>query len=126
VYIGQDSGAPVNRKSSSLPPFQYEAGYFLNISDLGGAGIKLELSHNGDVGAAVMLPPETVQELGRWLLRTLGQDEHGFPVELGGILERLSKAKKTNPILQRGDKTRIREALRALKTESLSHMATGG
>ncbi len=73
-----------------------------------------------------MLPPETVQELGRWLLRTLGQDEHGFPVELGGILERLSKAKKTNPILQRGDKTRIREALRALKTESLSHMATGG
>lgn len=77
--------------------------------------MKLELSHNGDVGAAVMLPPEAVQELGRWLLRTLGQDEHGFPVEIGEILERISKAKKTNPILQRGDKTRIREAIRALK-----------
>jgi hypothetical protein len=62
-----------------------------------------------------MLPPEAVQELGRWLLRTLGQDEYGFPVELSGILERISKAKKTNPILQRGDKTRIREAIRALK-----------
>lgn len=118
MYIGHDSGGPVNRKSSSLPPFQYEAGYSLNISDLGGAGVKLELSHNGDVGAAVMLPPEMVQDLGRWLLRTLGQDEYGFPVELGGILERLSKAKQTNPVLQRGDKTRIREALRVLKSEA--------
>ena len=86
------------------------------FSDRGGAGVKLELSHDGDIGAAVMLPPETVQELGRWLLRTLGQDEHGFPVELGGILERLSKEKKASAILQRGDKTRIREALQALKS----------
>jgi hypothetical protein len=115
VYIGQDSGGSVDRKSSSLPPFRYEAGYCLRVSDLGGAGVKLELSHDGDIGAAVMLPPEMVQELGRWLLRTLGQDEHGFPVELGGILERLSKAKKANTIFQRGDKTRIREALQALK-----------
>jgi len=116
VYIGQDSDEAVNRKSSSLPPFRYEAGYCLNVSDRGGAGVKLELSHDGDIGAAVMLPPETVQELGRWLLRTLGQDEHGFPVELGGILERLSKEKKASAILQRGDKTRIREALQALKS----------
>ncbi len=116
MYIGQESGEPLVHKSSSLPPFQYEAGYCLSVSDRGCAGVKLELSHNGDVGAAVMLPPETVQDLGRWLLRTLGQDEHGFPVELSGILERISKAKKTNPILQRGDKTRIREAIRALRT----------
>jgi hypothetical protein len=116
VYIGQDSGGPVDRQSSSLPPFRYEAGYCLSVNDRGSAGVKLELSHNGDVGAAVMLPPGTVQELGRWLLRTLGQDEHGFPVELSGILERLSKTKKANSILQRGDKTRIREALQALKS----------
>jgi hypothetical protein len=99
-----------------LPPFTFGNGYSLSAFDLGNSGVKIELHHNGSVHAAVMLPPEAVQELGRWLLRTLGQDEHGFPVELDGILERLSKAKVENSILERGDKKRIKQALRALRS----------
>ena len=49
------------------------------------------------------------------LART-GQDERGLPVELSGILERLSKAKIKVPILERGDKKRIKEALQTLRS----------
>jgi hypothetical protein len=117
VYIGQDSPKPANRtSSSSLPPFAFGSGYSLRAFDLGNTGVKLELQHNGGTEAAIILPPREVGNLGRWLLRTLGQDEHGFPVELGGILERLSKTNLKYPILERGDKKRIKEALRALRS----------
>jgi len=116
VYTGQEPQKPPQRKVASLPPFVFGNGYSLTAFDLGKAGVKLELHHNGDVGAAIILPAAQVQRLGRWLLRTLGQDEHGFPVELGGILERLSKTKIENSVLERGDKKRIKEALRALRS----------
>jgi len=115
VYIGQETQKPANRSSSSLPPFSFGNGYSLKAFDLGSAGVKLELYQDDRVGAAIILPPGEAGRLGKWLLRTLGQDKHGFPVELGGILERISKAKIEDSILQRGDKKRIREALRALK-----------
>lgn len=116
MYIGQDTHRPANRASSSLKPFVYGNGYSLCAYDLGGGGVKLELHHEGEVGAAILLPAEEVQNLGRWLLRTLGQDAHGFPVELGGILERLSKTRIEESILQRGDKKRIKQALQALRS----------
>jgi len=116
VYIGQDSEKPVNRTSSSLPSFEYGNGYSLTAYDLGSGGVKLQLESHGDVGAAIILPPEEVGNLGRWLLQTLGQDQHGFPVEIGGILERLSKAPAQSEILERGDKKRIKEALRVLRS----------
>ncbi len=116
MYIGQDSQKPANRASSSLPPFVFGNGYSLSAFDLGSAGVKLELGHEGQVGAAIILPSEEVGNLGRWLLQTLGQDKHGLPVELGGILERLSKTPVKAPILERGDKKRIKEALRALRS----------
>lgn len=116
MYIGQEAQKPAERRSSSLPPFTFGNGYSLRAFDLGAAGVKLELHHNERVGAAIIIPPEEVGNLGKWLLRTLGQDEHGFPVELAGLLERLSKAKVETSILQRGDKKRIREALRALRS----------
>lgn len=116
MYVGQDSEKPINRTSSSLPSFVFGNGYSLKAYDLGSSGVKLELDHNGDVGAAIILPPEEVGCLGRWLLQTLGQDRHGFPVEIGGILERLSKAPAKSPILERGDKKRIKEALRVLRS----------
>jgi len=117
VYIGEDSPKPANPiSSSSLPPFAFGSGYSLKAFDLGNAGVKLELHHNGDAEAAIILPPPEVANLGQWLLRTLGQDKHGFPVELGGILERLSKPNLKLPILERGDKKRIKEALRALRS----------
>jgi hypothetical protein len=116
VYIEQDARRPADRRSSSLPPFVFGNGYSLAAFDLGNSGVKVELGHEGDVGAAVILPPEEVHKLGRWLLRTLGQDRHGLPEDLGRILERLSKTKVEHSILERGDKKRIKEALRALKT----------
>jgi len=116
VYIGQDAGKPAQRRSSSLAPFVFGNGYSLAAFDLGGGGVKMELRREETVEAAIIIPPEEVGNLGRWLLATLGQDENGFPVELGGILERLSKVKATHPILERGDKKRIKEALRALRS----------
>lgn len=116
MYTGSESQKQAHRTSKSLPSFVFGNGYSLTAFDLGNAGVKLELEHNGNVGAAIILPPEEVGNLGRWLLQTLGQDKHGFPVELGGILERLSKAPAKAPILERGDKKRIKEALRALRS----------
>lgn len=115
MYIGQDVDRPAQRRSSSLAPFVFGNGYSLTAFDLGNGGVKVELGHDGDVGAAIILPPEEVRHLGRWLLATLGQDEHGLPVELSGILERLSKTKIEHSILERGDKKRIKEALRTLR-----------
>ena len=115
MYSGQDACRPAHRRSSSLAPFVFGNGYSLTAFDLGGGGVKMELGHDGDVGAAIILPPEEVRNLGRWLLATLGQDERGLPVELGGILERLSKIKIEHSILERGDKKRIKEALRTLR-----------
>ena len=116
MYIGQETQRPADRRSSSLPPFTFGNGYSLKAFDLGGSGVKLELHHNDRVGAAIIIPPGEVGNLGKWLLRTLGQDEYGFPVELAELLERLSKAKVEDSVLQRGDKKRIREALRALRS----------
>ena len=115
MYIGQDARKPVQRRSSSLAPFVFGNGYSLTAFDLGNGGVKIELGHGGDVEAAIILPADEVRNLGRWLLATLGQDEHGFPVELAGILERLYKTKVPVPILERGDKKRLKEALRALR-----------
>lgn len=116
MYIGQDSRRPAGRTSSSLPPFVHENGYSLSVSDLGNAGVKLELRHDGEVGAAIILSPDDVHRFGKWLLRTLGQDKHGFPLELGGILKRLAKTKVDDSILHRGDKKHLKDALRALQS----------
>jgi len=116
VYIGQDDRGPVDRRSSSLAPFVFGNGYSLTAFDLGNGGVKLELQHQGEPEAAIILPPEEVRNLGKWLLRTLGQDERGLPLELSGILKRLSKAKLKIPILERGDKKRIKEALQTLRS----------
>ena len=116
MYVGQNSEKPVNCTTSSLPSFVYGNGYSLTASDLGSGGVKLELGCRGDVGAAILLPPEEVGNLGRWLLQTLGQDQYGFPFEIREILERLSKAPAPSEILERGDKKRIKEALRVLRS----------
>ena len=115
MYVGNDAFGSVSRRPSSLAPFVFGNGYSLAAFDLGGGGVKMEMRREDDVEAAIIIPPEEAGNLGRWLLATLGQDEHGFPVELGSILERLSKAKVESSILERGDKKRIKQALRALR-----------
>ena len=56
VYVVQEPGKPPQRKVASLPPFVFGNGYSLTAFDLGKTGVKLELHHNGDVGAAIILP----------------------------------------------------------------------
>lgn len=103
---------------AALPEYQYEDGYRLSVKDLGKTGVKIELSHNYNTGAAIILPPKQVRECGTWLMETLEQESSGLPKQLTEILERLSKQSGFRARLERGDKKKIREALRALKRHS--------
>lgn len=97
----------------SLPGFQYQNGYSFSATDLGNNGVKIELFHENDVASAIIIPTGAVGEFGKWLLDTLGQDQHGFPNELPDILRRLCKYKR--PVFKRGDKKRLKDTIRALR-----------
>ena len=101
---------------SALPGFHYDNGYMFQATDLGHQGVKIELVHEYDAGGAIILPPKEVGKYGRWLLQTLGQDRYGLPKELPDILKRLTGQKAANRVLRRGDKKKIREALKVLKS----------
>jgi hypothetical protein len=116
--IGNCANKPAKRGRAALPAFVYEDGYIFSATDLGKRGVKIQLNHEYDTGGAIILPPRKVGECGRWLLGTLEQDSDGLPTQLRTILERLSKQSGFRPTLQRGDKKKIREALRALKSRS--------
>jgi hypothetical protein len=109
---------PLKHPHSALPAFRYEAGYTFSASDLGKLGVKIELNHEHDTGVAIILPPRKVGECGIWLLETLEQESNGLLKELLGILERLGKQKGFKPALQRGDKKKIKDALKVLKSQS--------
>jgi len=106
--------AAVGRRA--LPAFRYENGYTFSATDLGNNGVKIELYHENDVAAAIILPPRTVAKCGKWLLGTLGQDKHGLPDGFCDILKRLSKHEGIEKSLRRGDKKTIKEALKALRS----------
>ena len=105
------------RRFSALPGFRYCNGYTFRATDLGKQGVKIEIGHEDDVGAAIILPPKEVGQCGRWLLKTLGQDRYGLPKELGDILQRLSGQRGAERILEWGDKKKIKDALRILRKE---------
>lgn len=113
----------LKHRRDALPEFHYEDGYRLSAKDLGKSGVKIELSHNYNIGGAIILPPRQVREYGTWLMETLEQDINGLPKQLTEILERLSKQTGTMLKLERGDKKKMREALRALRRQSASNKA---
>jgi hypothetical protein len=115
LRIGNEPGKPVDRMYAAFSTFRYKDGYTLSVIDLGVRGVKIELNQTYDDGAAIILPPNKVQDCGRWLLQTLGQDNHGLPRELTDILARLINHKKAGQILERGDKTKIKDALKVLR-----------
>lgn len=119
----QLGNSPRRLLKASLQAFLYEDGYTLSATDLGKSGVKIELSHNYNIGGALILPPEQVEAYGRWLLETLGQDRNGLPKQLTGILERLSKQSGFKAKLERGDKKKMKDALKVLKRPSASSMA---
>ena len=116
--MGKLGNGPKRLLNASLPAFSYDDGYTLKATDLGKAGVKIELSHNYNVGGAIILPPKQVAECGRWLLETLHQDSNGLPKQLVDVLERLSKQSGFRAKLERGDKKKIKDALKILKTQS--------
>ena len=107
----------VATKHPTLSGFSYENGYTLLATDLGNQGVKIELMHNHDTAAAIILPPKEVGECGRWLLHTIGQDRHGMPKELQDILKRLNKQKGFSRLLKRGEKKAIQDSLKILKSK---------
>lgn len=113
----------LRHRRAALPEFHYEDGYRLSAKDLGKAGVKIELSHNYNVGGAIILPPSQVREYGAWLMETLEQESNGLPKQLVEILERLSKQSGPRARLERGDKKKIRDALRVLKRHSAKSRA---
>ncbi len=108
---------------AALPEYHYEDGYRLTAKDLGKNGVKIELSHNYNVGGAIILPPKQVRECGAWLMETIEQESNGLPKQLTEILERLSKQTGSHAKLERGDKKKLREALKALKRQSARNKA---
>ncbi len=115
--IGDTPGKSINQMYTAFSAFRYKDGYTLSVIDLGTQGVKIELIQAYDIGGAIILPPEKVQECGRWLLQTLGQNSFGLPKELSDILQRLLSHKKSPQILQRGDKTKIRDVLKVLRRD---------
>jgi hypothetical protein len=109
------TGEPISQKAAALPGFYYENGYALALADLGKMGVKVELTDNHEGTAAVILPPDKIEECSKWLSKTLGQRCRLLPEELSKILGRLAKEKGPNKILERGDKKTIKEALKLLK-----------
>lgn len=114
--IDRSTGSSKAGSYSALSGFHYQNGYRLSATDLGNQGVKIELVHEKDIAGAIILPPGKVGECGRWLLETLGQDKHGLPKELFEILQRLSKQKGGELILQRGDKKTIKDTIRILRS----------
>jgi len=115
--IGDTPGKSVNQMYAAFSAFRYKDGYTLSVIDLGIQGVKIELIQAYDIGGAIILPPEKVQECGRWLLQTLGQNSFGLPKELSDILARIVSHKESGQILQRGDKKKIRDALKVLRRD---------
>jgi len=113
--LSRSTGKVDTLRRESLPGFVYRNGFSLSATDLGNNGVKIEFSHENDVAAAIILPPDAVEQCGRWMLKTLGQDKHGLPEEFPMVLRRLSQHKGIERSLERGDKKRIKDALRALR-----------
>jgi hypothetical protein len=103
------------QEPGALPEFHYSNGYTLSLSDLGKAGVKMELTDRHENSAAVILPPDKTEECSRWLSQTIAQRTHLLPEELLIILGRLLREKRQSKILERGDKKIIKESIRILK-----------
>jgi hypothetical protein len=117
TQINSDKSSTLLRKRSSLSGFRFENGYTFLVTDLGNRGVKVELAHEQQEGSAIILPPAKAQECATWLQRTIAQRNHNSLNELPDILKRLMQQKAIGRMLQRGDKKKIREALRLLKKQ---------
>lgn len=115
AQIDSRTGKPVTEENPALPEFCYENGYTFFGTDLGGTGVKIELVNKHEGGGAIILPPNKAEECANWLLGTLAQKGLGLPKELPDVLARIVSQKGLSRVLKRGDKKKIKDALRVLK-----------
>lgn len=113
--IDYKTGELIIDKDSALPGFYYKDGYILSCTDLGKAGVKIELTHRNEGSGAIILPPDKAQDYLGWLLQTLGHRNHALSEEFVEILKRLINEKKLDKILKRGDKKKVKDVLKFLK-----------
>jgi len=107
---------PLTGNQAALPQFCFENGYVLQGTDLGGRGVKLELVDKHEGAASIILPPRKAEECAKWLLRTLGQTKYTLPDELPAILQRIIRQKQLSSKLRRGEKKKIQDTLKVLKS----------
>ena len=96
---------------SALNEFTYRNGYTLTVTDMGSDGLRIELIHPYENTAAVIIPPDKALMCVHWMLKTLALQEDKLPAELPEILRRIVDRKSLN----RGDKKKIRNAIRTLR-----------
>lgn len=99
-------------EKAALRQFHYKKGYSLLCSDLGSEGVKVELGHSDEDASAVVLPPDKVRQCARWMLRTLELRNHDSLKELPEILQRIITGNGSKKAFKRGDKKKLREAMK--------------
>ena len=110
--ISEETGEPEVEIYKTISRFVYESGYILEGVDLGMyLGAKLTLTHPQYEEATILLTPEIVDKLAKWLMNTLGQTIPLLPVKLPKILKRITETKGMNIKLQGGDKKALKSAL---------------
>jgi hypothetical protein len=97
---------------TALDEFTYKNGYVLTVTDLGSDGLRIELIHSYEGSAAVIMPSDIARRCAHWMLRSLAIREPQLPADLPGALHRLV----SNKTLKRGEKRKIRDAIRILKS----------
>jgi len=79
MVMGHGTERTAVQQRSALSQFRYENGYEFRGTDLGNEGVKIELVHNDEPEAAIILPPAKAEQCARWILQTIGQHNHRLP-----------------------------------------------
>lgn len=120
IGIDEKTGQPIIEELSAVPTFSFRNGYTLSGLDLGQHGVKLNLVRQCEDPRGIILPPEQTRQFGSWLAGTVAAKPQSLPPDLADILRRILKQKGLRATLKKGDKTRIRQALRALTNQTSS------
>jgi len=115
TIIDASVGEPTVKAPPALAQFSYSNGYVFRGTDMGTCGVKIELLDKYDEGAAIILPPAEAEQCAKWLLETIGQQKCKLPNGLPEVLEKIAEDQRSRPGLSRGDKRKIKQALRVLK-----------
>ncbi len=114
--IDEETGEPIVDVVDALPCFFYKSGYVFEAIDLGiHHGVKITMSYPHEHSTAILFPPEKTEELGQWLLKSMGLTVPRLPQKLEGLLQRVIDSKDKIMPLKRSDKNMAKDAIKTLK-----------